>query len=132
STQRVYDECWTRARNCLLSGGRVIVDATFQRNENRQCFLQLAIDCGIRPVWLECQAPVGIARSRLESRRGDASDADCSVYQLVRSQWEHASEFTERFHAPVECGGDSESAMSDALRVLHQRGLMAQVSDGAD
>jgi uncharacterized protein len=123
NTQRIYDECRSRARAKLLTGGRVIVDATFQRDANRQQFLQLAIDCGVRAVWLECTAPSDVTRRRLETRHGDASDADWSVYELVRKQWEPASGFTQRFHATVESGDGSDSALKSACGILNGREL---------
>lgn len=103
-TERTYDECWCRTRKRLLSGGRVIVDATFQRESFRHRFLQLALDCGVRALWLECDAPADVVQQRLLSRRGDPSDADWSVYQLVRDRWEPASEFSDRFRKVVDTG----------------------------
>lgn len=123
NTQQVYDECWTRARRRLLAGGRVIVDATFQREANRQKFLQLAIDCGVRVVWLECTAPADVVQQRLASRQGDASDADWSVYQPVRKQWEPLSEFTARFHEVVASSEGANSALTTARFKLQQAGL---------
>jgi aminoglycoside phosphotransferase family enzyme/predicted kinase len=123
NTQRVYDVCCSRAQSHLLSGGRVLVDATFQREANRQQFLQLAIDCGIRAIWLECTAPADVVRRRLEVRRGDASDADWSIYELVRMQWEPGSAFTERNHATVESGDDSGSTLKSACDILTAHGL---------
>jgi predicted kinase len=123
-TQRIYDECLKRARRLLRAGKRVIVDATFQREEDRLSFLQSAIDCGCRAVWLECTAPAEIAKQRIESRHGDASDADWSVYQLVSSRWQTASEQTERFHQRVETGLSCDSASNAAMLVLRQAGVV--------
>jgi len=122
-TQRIYDECWSRARRRLLAGGRVIVDATFQRESNRQQFLQLAIDCGVRSVWLECTAPADAVQRLLAARHGDASDADWSVYELVRKQWEPPSEFTERFHDIIASDEGAGSALTVACSKLQRRGL---------
>ncbi len=123
STERTYDECWCQARKRLLAGGRVIVDATFQRESFRRRFLQLALDCGVRAVWLECNAPADVVQQRLLSRHGDPSDADWSVYQFVREHWEHASEFSERFHSTIEAGGFAASALDAARQVLRAQGL---------
>ena len=123
-TQRIYEECLERARRLLRAGKRVIVDATFQREEDRLSFLQSAIDCGCRAVWLECTAPAEIAKQRIESRHGDASDADWSVYQLVSSRWQTASEQTERFHQRVETGLSCDSASNAAMLVLRQAGVV--------
>ena len=125
STQRVYDECFVRAREILLSGGRVIVDATFQREADRMAFLGLAIDCGSRCLWLECTASPAITKQRLDARHGDASDADWSVHQLVRDRWQPASEFTQRFHAEIETGQSADDAISAAREVLQRHGLVS-------
>ena len=122
--ERTYDECWTRARRRLLSGGRVIVDATFHRESVRRRFLQLAIDCGTRAVWLECTAPADIVQTRLEARHGDPSDADWPVYQVVREQWEHASEFSKRFHATIDASEHAADALNEARDVLRLQGLI--------
>ena len=122
-TERTYDECWCRARKRLLTGGRVLVDATFQRESFRHRFLQMALDCGVRAVWLECHAPADVVQQRLLSRHGDPSDADWSVYQLVREHWEHATEFSERFHSTIEAGGFAASALDAARQVLRVKGL---------
>lgn len=124
SKESIYDQCWDRARQRLLTGERVIVDGTFQSHETREKFLKLAIDCGVRGVWIECSAPADIARQRLDARHGDPSDADWSVYQLVNSQWEKSSDFTERFHATIETGGLLTSALDSAVVVLRQHELM--------
>ena len=122
-TQQVYDECLARARSRLLAGGRVIVDATFQREANRQAFLQLAIDCGVRAIWLECRAPSIVIQQRLAARHGDASDADWSVYELVRKQWEGASDFTGRFLVTIESEEGTESVLESASGALQLHGL---------
>lgn len=123
-TQRIYDECLQRARRLLQAGKRVIIDATFQRDQDRQAFLQLAIDCGSRAIWLECTAPAEITRQRIDARHGDASDADWSVYQLVSSRWQPASEQTERFHQQIETGSSGESACNAAMIILTQSGIV--------
>lgn len=125
NTQRVYDECLARARTRLLSGGRIIVDATFQREENRRQYLQLAIDCGVQALWLECRVSAEIAMKRLEARRGDASDADWSVYQHVRTQWDSGSELTERFHAIVKAGDSADSVVKSACETLRVEELLS-------
>ena len=122
-TQRIYDECLQRARRLLQAGKRVIIDATFQRDQDRQAFLQLAIDCGSRAIWLECTASAEITKQRIDTRHGDASDADWSVYQLVSSRWQPSSELTERFHQRIETGSSGESACDAAMMILRQEGI---------
>lgn len=122
-TQRVYNECLSRAAEHLRHGGRVIVDATFQREDERQRFLQLAIDHGCRSVWLECIASPEITKQRIEARHGDASDADWPVHQLVKSRWEQPSETTARFHVLVETGESCQFATDAAIAALREFGI---------
>lgn len=122
-TQRVYDECLERARRILEAGQRVMVDATFQRDQDRQAFLQLAIETGCRAIWFECTAPTEITKQRLDARYGDASDADWSVYQLVRSRWQPASEQTEGFHQRIDTGLSTDLACEAAMSVLRKLGI---------
>jgi aminoglycoside phosphotransferase family enzyme/predicted kinase len=125
-TQQIYDECLERARRLLQIGRRVIVDATFQREQDRQNFLQLAIECGARAVWLECVASPEITKQRIEARHGDASDADWSVYQLVRSRWQPPSEMTVRYHEQVDTTRSGDAAADESIRILSRRQLADQ------
>lgn len=121
---RVYDECRSRAQDRLWRGERVIVDATFQSDAHRQSFLQMAIDCGVRCLWLECIAPAEACRQRLDARTGDASDANWDVYRTIQTQWEPASAFTERFHATVDASGSPVAPLSAAREVLRAHSLI--------
>lgn len=123
-TQLVYDECLLRAGEILAEGGRVIVDATFQKDSDRHAFLQLAIDNGARGLWMECTSPAEVTKQRLDARRGDASDADWSVHQLVGSRWEEASAGTRRFHVTIETGQSSPEAAVAASGVLQSHELL--------
>ena len=122
-TQRIYDECLEHAHRMLLTGKRVIVDATFQREQDRQNFLQMAIDCGTRAAWFECVASSEITKQRIDARHGDASDADWSVYQLVRSRWQPPSEMTARYHAQVDTTLSGNAAADEAIGILCRLGL---------
>jgi len=123
ATERIYNECWQRARRRLLAGGRVIVDATFQRDEQRCKFLQLAIDCGARFAWLVCDAPAEIVQQRLAARHGDPSDADWSVYQMIHQNWENSTEMSSRALAVVESGGTATTTLGAALELLRMQGI---------
>ncbi len=128
STQRVYDECWDRARSRLLAGGRIIVDATCQTDANRQRFLQLALDSGIRAVWLECTASADITMQRLKARHGDASDADWSVYETIRKQWDQPSQLTESFRQAISTDECADVALQAACNQLTSKGLMTDIA----
>lgn len=120
---RVYEECRLRAQTRLLAGERVVVDATFQNDDQRRSFLQLAIDCGVRGLWIECTAPAEVCHRRIDARHGDASEADWSVYQQIQKKWEPASDFTERFHASVATTGSIDAVWIAAQEVLRKFSL---------
>jgi hypothetical protein len=67
------------ARTALAAGVPVIVDAVFSKPAERQVVERIAQTLGVRfdGIWLEAPAPV--LEARLQSRKGDASDADVHV-----------------------------------------------------
>jgi predicted kinase len=77
----VYRELIHRARETPTRS--IVFDATFFRRDIRTMF-QEAFP---RMVWIEVTADAEIIRSRLAKPRVD-SEADLSVHQLIRSQWE--------------------------------------------
>jgi aminoglycoside phosphotransferase family enzyme/predicted kinase len=83
---RVYGRMIDDARLVLQAGRSVILDAVFLRPEEREAAEALAGECGapFAGFWLEAPGPVMAAR--LDSRTGDASDADARVLeaQLAR------------------------------------------------
>ena len=78
----VYKALFSAARACLAAGKTVVADAVFLRPEERAGVEALAAASGaaFHGLWLE--APPEILRHRIESRRGDASDADARVLAL--------------------------------------------------
>jgi predicted kinase len=60
----------------LFDGQRVLVDATFREESWRRAFLEAAARWGVLAALLICRADPDIARTRLERRRKDVSDAD--------------------------------------------------------
>lgn len=87
-TQAVYRECLRRSREFLLNGKRVLVDANFREESNREPFLELANQLSVPILLAVCEASPEIVRTRLAQRRGDVSDADWGVYQWATSRWE--------------------------------------------
>lgn len=80
-TEMVYDELLVRAAEILPEA--VVLDATFRRQRHRDMAVALAerLDVDYEIVKVECDEEV--VRERIESRTGDASDADFSVYKEV-------------------------------------------------
>lgn len=78
----VYQACLTRAEATLRAGQAAVLDAVFATPDERRAAEQLARRMGVRfeGFWLE--APEALLKSRVESRRGDASDATPQVVDM--------------------------------------------------
>jgi hypothetical protein len=74
------------ARRVLASGRAVVLDAVFLKPEERRAAAGVARDLGVpfRGVWLEGRPET--LRSRLQARRGDASDAGPTVLDQQLAQ----------------------------------------------
>jgi aminoglycoside phosphotransferase family enzyme/predicted kinase len=119
--ERTYADCLRRAEDLLFDGRRVLIDATFREERNRQKFLDAALRWGVPGLFLLCRAEPELVRQRLFSRRGDASDADWNTYLQSARRWEELSPTTRRHFRPIDTGGNVESVTDQALLVL--RGL---------
>lgn len=122
-TDRTYAECLRRAEEELRDGGRLIVDATFLKESNRQQFARLAVSLGVPILWLVCEAPAEVARQRLEKRQADASDADWTVYQHCVTCWELPSNGSRRVLRGLDTIGEQEEVATRALAILRAEGL---------
>jgi aminoglycoside phosphotransferase family enzyme/predicted kinase len=121
--EHTYAECLRRAEQLLFEGKRVLVDATFREEQQRQTFLEAAVRWGVPAGLLLCQATPETVRQRLEKRRGDVSDADWSVYLLAAQNWEEISPATRRMLREVSTEGSPAQSLARALRVLWESGL---------
>ena len=88
ATTRTYARLYALAREILVAGWPVIVDAAFLRRDERAVFRALAAGLGAKFGILATTAPVAELRRRLTARRGDASEAGVAVLekQLARFQ----------------------------------------------
>jgi len=111
-SERVYGEMFVVAGRLLRAGAAVFLDAVFLDVAERDQAEALARDAGadFRGVWLE--APAEVLRTRVEGRRGDASDADRAV--LDRQLPLEAGPITWRRVSSA----DSRSWVEDALAQL--------------
>lgn len=83
----VYEEMARRASDAIRQGNTVVVDATFYLEEMRNLFVTLAKLLHEKVCFIEIVAPEDLIKERLSQPRLD-SEADYSVYKLVRSQYE--------------------------------------------
>lgn len=82
---KVYAELMHRAELVLAAGHSVIVDGVFSKKEERDAVEQVAVKTGAEFIGLWLEADVETLINRVESRHGDASDADAKVVRLQQS-----------------------------------------------
>jgi predicted kinase len=123
-TEQTYAECLRRAEELVFEGKRVIVDATFREEARRRQFLDAARQCGVPSGMLLCQADPGVVRERLVQRKGDASDADWSVYEALTATWEDPGERTRPWTRVIDTGLPVDQAAIQAGSVLREWELL--------
>lgn len=113
TAQRVYSILENKTYRTLRSGHAAIVDAVFAMPEERAVFEALARATGCNFVGLWLTAPGDVLIERVETRSGDASDADRRVvkeqlrYDLGDIRW-----------AKVDTGGSQEECVENAKAAL--------------
>jgi aminoglycoside phosphotransferase family enzyme/predicted kinase len=122
-TDRTYASCRERAREALLEGGRVVVDASFHRPARRRPFLDTAVRLGVRVRFLVCRADAEVVRRRLATRTDDASDADPEVYRRMAERWEPPGPSERRVTRTVPTGGERDASLARAMEALREAGL---------
>ena len=76
---RVYDTLMARACVVVQAGHSAIVDAVFAQKTERARAEAVACEVGVPFAGLWLEAPEPVLRGRVDSRHGDASDADAGV-----------------------------------------------------
>ena len=122
-TGRTYAECLRRAEELLFHGGRIIIDATFGREDQRRLFLDAAARWCIPAVFLVCRASPDVARERINARRGDASDADVSVYEELVGRWQQAGFHTRATLNEITTDRAAGDSLERAVEVLRRARL---------
>jgi uncharacterized protein len=122
-TERTYAECLRRAEARLFQGGRVIVDANFREESRRQMFFKAAHNWGVPGAMLICRADEETIRQRLAHRKGDASDADWSVYESLRRDWEEPA--IQENVQTIDTGAGLDEATYQAIAALRRWKLLA-------
>lgn len=101
-TRSTYEELFERACARLDDGRNVVVDGTFKDARARDEIVSVAEETGAAVQFVRVTCPPAVVRERIQSRTDDASDADVSVYQKHRDQFEPLA----RAHVTVDNGGD--------------------------
>lgn len=84
--ERVYEALLEEARQWVLDGRKVVVDATFSSLDMRSRWKEVAADLGVTVRWIEIRANEEMVRQRISRKRPD-SEADVAVYEQIRAEW---------------------------------------------
>ena len=118
TAQRVYSIVEDKVRRALDAGHPVIVDAVFAKEDERAAIEAIAREAGCEFVGLWLAAPAATLIARVETRRGDASDADRRVvreqltYDLGNIPWTY-----------VDAAGTPEQSLADTRQALTAAGI---------
>ena len=119
-TQRTYDECLRQTETLLFEGQRVIVDANFRDDAHRRAFLEMAARWCVPACFFVCQADPQTVRNRLANRRGDASDADWTIYLRAAETWQEPGDVTRAALRPIITDAVPTKPLDQAVSALRE------------
>jgi aminoglycoside phosphotransferase family enzyme/predicted kinase len=120
--RQVYKAMIEGARNTLLQGQSVLLDASFAKREERQQVLALAQDRDARLCLLECLAPESVIRARLKARDNDTetlSDAREDILDDFKRDYEPVCEGDWPCHVRVDTTQDGERCVQQVLAEIY-------------
>jgi predicted kinase len=106
-TRDVYRSLIAKAEGILRSNAGVIIDATFQRRDQRDMLLDMVTRVGVAPIFVECRAEKHEVIRRLTRRSHDAneiSDATVETYLEQSKEFEPLSEIPPIWRIVSETG----------------------------
>ena len=108
-TRRTYQQMIDWARELLLQGQSVILDASFKEKEERARAIDLARETGARFLLVECVLDEELVKQRLEQRIREGSVSD--------GRWELLAEQKKKFDKITEIPGASHLIVDTAIPV---------------
>jgi len=104
-TARTYQALLAAAEGELARGKSVVLDASYQRKEERDQVRELASRLGVRLYWVLCVCPEEEMKRRMEERARDP-------LAVSDGRWEIYLKQKERFEAPAELGPEQIVTLS--------------------
>jgi predicted kinase len=123
-TERTYAELLQRGERLLWHGGRVLIDANFRAERQRQAFFDAARRWGVPVLFIHCHAAQEVTRTRLQSRWHDASDADWRIYERLDQTWQPVRPEWRRITYVLDTSGPLQDNETQLQTILRQEGLM--------
>ena len=122
-TEKTYDTLLLKAGEALRRGERVLVEASFSREEWREMFLNLAREWNVPFLFFICMIGHETADRRLSEVRQFGSDADMEIYRRMAGRWEPPSPQLGALFINTE--RPLQANLSEISRTLEQRGLVS-------
>ena len=122
-TGRTYQALFDAAREQLMAGRSVVLDASFTRREHRRAAARLARETGAQYACIEVSAAEHAIRERLAGRlsRGrDASDARWDIYVQQKRRFQRPSEVPPERLIGVDTTRRRASAVAPILAALRR------------
>ncbi len=86
----VYDSMLSKAKDAIVTGKNLVLDATFHKKETRDAFMKQLSDQG-DVFYIGLHSKESTVKERLKKSR-TYSEADFEVYKLIQQQWEPFNE----------------------------------------
>lgn len=99
--QKVYQELFDKTRTALRKGKSVVLDGTFYKQSLRDQVIDIADELAIPLKWIQITAAEPVVRKRVSQTR-DFSEANFSVYQIIKGVFEPLSETHLVLHSDQE------------------------------
>lgn len=95
ASEKTFTRLSTLAKDIITNGFPCIVDATFLHQSRRDQFHQLAKDCNVEFVIIDCQPPEATILERLSKRQKLGNDASEADEKVMRSQSKNRQALTD-------------------------------------
>jgi aminoglycoside phosphotransferase family enzyme/predicted kinase len=124
--RKTYSELLRRADQGLFRGERILVDASFGRQANREEFFEAADRLGVPAYLFLCEVSAETVIKRLGRRAPGStpSDADSEIFLGAAQAWEELPRRMSRRLCPVDTGRDPASSLDQALGYLREARLL--------
>jgi hypothetical protein len=116
-SRKVYEEMLRRARQALLGGYSVILDASFREREDRLNARDLASSLGAHFFLLKCVLPQDMVRERLTKRMKESENISDGRWEIFDEQQENFDPIEEE-HITVSGAEEASKMVEEILPLL--------------
>jgi aminoglycoside phosphotransferase family enzyme/predicted kinase len=117
-TRRTYGKALEFATEMLRQGRSVIIDASYKRRGDRLRAAEAAEKSNAGFCLIECVAPEGIVKERLDARQASGkgpSDGRWELYTAQKADFDPVTEFPAAMHTAVDTARSTEECLEEAL-----------------